>query len=106
MGGKKRLTLKQVERTQMKKGKQERKKKDKKAVLKEKKPAAMTPPDAKNEKIIGEMKKMQVLTPYAVAVRFNLRMSAAKDLLEQLEQRGVVQMIAGNHSLKIYKAAD
>jgi len=91
---------------QSKKGKEEKKKKEKTTGLKEKKPAAIIPPDPKNEKIIGELKKMRVLTPYAVATRFNMRISAAKDFLVQLEERGVVQMVSGNHSLKIYKAAD
>jgi small subunit ribosomal protein S25e len=106
MGGKKKLSLKQVERMQTRQGKQEKKKKEKTAGLKEKKPAAITPPDPKNEKIISELKKMRVLTPYAVASHFNVRISAAKDFLEQLEERGVVQMVSGNHTLKIYKAVD
>jgi small subunit ribosomal protein S25e len=111
MGGKKKLSLKQVERMQTRKGKEEKKKEEKKkkektSGLKEKKLSAIVPPDPENEKIIGELKKMRVLTPYAVASRLNVRISAAKDFLEQLEERGIVQMISGNHTLKIYKAAD
>jgi len=106
MGGKKKLSLKQVERMQTRKGKPEKKKKEKTTGFKEKKPSTIVPPDPKNEKIIGELKKMRVLTPYAVASRFNIRISAAKDFLEQLEEHGVIQMVSGNHSLKIYKAAD
>ncbi len=106
MGGKKKLSLKQIERMQAKKDEKEGKKKDKKATFKEKKPSAIVPPDPENEQIIGELKKMRVLTPYAVASRFNVRISIAKDFLEQLEERGIVQMVSGNHSLKIYKAAD
>lgn len=106
MGGKKRLSLKQVERMQSRKDKQEKKKKEKTSGLKEKKPSAIVPPDPENEKIIGELKKMRVLTPYAVASRLNVRISAAKDFLEQLEERGVVKMVSGNHTLKIYKAVD
>lgn len=106
MGSKKKLSLKQVERMQRKKGKQEKKEKEKKTGLREKKPTAITPPDLENEKIISEMKKMRVLTPYAVAARFNIRMSVAKDFLEQLEEKGVIRMVCGSHNLKIYKAAD
>ena len=106
MGGKKRLSLKQVERMQTRKDKQEKKKKEKTSGLKEKKPSGIVPPDPENEKIMGELKKMRVLTPYAVASRLNVRISAAKDFLEQLEERGVVQMVSGNHTLKIYKAVD
>ncbi len=104
MGGKKKLSLKQIERMQAKKGKSEKKKKEKSVGLREKRPAAIIPPDLGDEKIIGELKKMKVLTPYAVATRFNLRISAAKDFLRRLEERGVVQMVSGNHNLRIYKA--
>jgi len=41
-----------------------------------------------------------------VASRFNIRISAAKDLLEQLEDNGTVQLVSGNHNIKIYRAAD
>ena len=104
MGGKKKLSLKQMERTQKRRDKQE--KKEKTAGLKEKKPSAIVPPDLKNEKTIDELKKMRVLTPYTVASRFNIRISTAKDFLEQLEEHSIVQMVSGNHTLKIYTAAD
>jgi len=107
MGGKKKLSLKQMERMQTKKDEEEKKKKEKAAgTSKEKKPAGIIPPDPKSEKIVGELKKMRVLTPYAVASRFNIRISAAKDFLEQLEEGGVIQLVSGNHNIKIYKALD
>jgi small subunit ribosomal protein S25e len=106
MGGKKKLSLKQMERMQLKKDEEEKKKKEKAAAPKEKKPSTIVPPDPKNEKIVGELKKMNVLTPYAVASRFNLRISAAKDFLEQLEDEGVIQLVSGSHNIKIYKPID
>jgi ribosomal protein S25 len=48
---------------------------------------------------------MGVLTPYAVATRYGIRISAAKDFLEQLESNGAVQLVSGSHNLKIYKPA-
>jgi small subunit ribosomal protein S25e len=104
MGGKKKLGLKQMERMQTKKDEEEaEKKKKEKAGPKEKKTIGIIPPDAKNEKIVSEIKKMNVLTPYAVASRFNIRISAAKDFLEQLEENGAVQLVSGSHNIKIYK---
>ena len=103
MGGKKKLSLKQMERMQEKKDEEE-KKKEKGGAPKEKKASAVIPPDAKNEKIIAEIKKMHVLTPYSVATRYNIRISAAKDFLEELEQNGTIQAVSGSHSIKIYKA--
>lgn len=107
MGGKKKLSLKQMERMRSRRQEEERKKKEKKTTsLREKKTSGIVPPDPKNEKIINELKKMRVLTPYVVASRLNIRISTAKDFLEQLEENGTVQMVSGNHTLKIYKAVD
>jgi len=106
MGGKKKLSLKQMERMQVRKDEEERKKKEKAGLSKEKKPSTIIPPDPKSEKIVGELKKMRVLTPYTVASRFNIRISAAKDFLEQLEENGVIQLVSGNHNIKIYRAPD
>jgi len=106
MGGKKKLTLKQMERMQMRKDEKEKKKKEKgkEKAAEEKKLASIFVPDVKGEKILDELKKMRVLTPYAVATRFNIRISAAKDFLEQLEEEGLVQLVSGNHDIKIYRA--
>jgi small subunit ribosomal protein S25e len=107
MGGKKKLSLKQMERMQAKKDEEEKKKKEKTAApSKEKKPSAVIPPNPKDGKILSELKKMHVLTPYSVASRFNIRISAAKDFLEQLEEEGAIQLVSGNHDIKIYKTLD
>ena len=105
MGGKKKLGIKQMERMQTKKDEDdaEKKKKEKAGPPREKRTIGVIPPDAKNEKIIGEIKKMNVLTPYAVASRFNIRISAAKEFLGQLEENGAVQLVSGSHNIKIYK---
>jgi small subunit ribosomal protein S25e len=106
MGGKKKLGLKQMERMQDKRddeSKSKDKKKEKAGAPKERRAIGVIPPDVKNAKIVGEVKKMNVLTPYAVASKFNIRISAAKDFLEQLEQNGAVQLVSGNHNIKIYK---
>ena len=105
MGGKKKLGLKQMERMQEKRDEEDKGKgkKEKSGLVKERRTIGVIPPDAKNEKIINEVKKMSVLTPYTVASRFNVRISAAKDFLEQLEQNGAVQLVSGSHKIKIYK---
>jgi small subunit ribosomal protein S25e len=110
MGGKKKLGLKQMERQQGKKDEEDKakdKKKDKGAAPKEKRTTiiGVIAPDIKNEKIVAEVKKMNVLTPYAVATKFSIRISAAKDFLEQLEQNGTVQLVSGSHNIKVYKPA-
>jgi small subunit ribosomal protein S25e len=106
MGGKKKIGLKQMERMQSRQDEGEKakdKKKEKSGSPKEKKTIGIIAPDAKNEKIVAEIKKMNVLTPYAVATRFSIRISAAKDFLKQLEATGAVQLVSGSHNIKIYK---
>jgi ribosomal protein S25 len=46
---------------------------------------------------------MKVLTPYAVASRFNIRLSLAKAFLKELENRKMVEYVSGGKNLKIYK---
>ena len=107
MGGKKKLGLKQMERQQGKEdaAKAAKEKKDKKAgPPKEKKTIInVIPPDAKNERIVAEIKKMPVLTPYAVSTKYGVKISAAKQFLGQLQQNGSVELVSGNHTIKVYK---
>jgi len=106
MGGKKKVGLKQMEKQQVKEDdSKEAKKKEKAGPPKERKTVGIMSPDAKNEKIIAEIKKMPVLTPYSVATKYSIRISTAKDFLEQLEGNGAVQLVSGSHNLKIYKPA-
>jgi small subunit ribosomal protein S25e len=105
MGGKKKLTLKQMERTAEKKDEKE-KKGGKGGGPTEKKAPGIIPPDLKSEKVIGEVKKMKAITPYAIASRFNLRLSVARDVLDELAQRGAIEYVSGSKYLKIYKPHD
>ena len=104
-GGKKRLTLKQMARTQARRG-QERKERKSGGSTTEKKSIGIIPPDLKSEKVIGELRKIRALTPYAVATRFDLRLSVARDVLEELERRGIIEYVSGSKNLKIYKLQD
>ena len=72
MGGKKKLSLKQIERSQDKKDTEDKdkKKKEKAGPPKERKASSVVTPDAKNEKTVAELKKMHVLTPFSVATAF------------------------------------
>ncbi len=108
MGGKKKLGIKQMEKQQVKTDEdkeKEAKKKEKAGPPKERKTVGIMGPDPKDGKVVAEVKKMGVLTPYAVATRYGIRISAAKDFLEQLEANGAVQLVSGSHNIKIYKPA-
>ncbi len=108
MGGKKKLGLKQMERQQGKDDEAKaakEKKEGKKAGPPEKKRTIINviPPDAKNDKIVAEIKKMPVLTPYSISTKYNVRISAAKEFLLQLEQNHAIELVSGSHALKIYR---
>jgi small subunit ribosomal protein S25e len=109
MGGKKKLGIKQMEKQQVKTDEdkaKDAKKKEKTGPPKERKTVGIMVPDAKDQRNISEIKKMGgVLTPYTVATRFGIRISAAKDYLEELEANGSVQLVSGSHNIKIYKPA-
>lgn len=105
MGGKKKLALRQMEKMQVKK--RERKEgRSGRSTATEKKGAGIVPPDARSKKVISELKRMKVLTPCMVASRFDLRLSVAKDFLEELERRGIIEYVSGGENLKIYKPSD
>ncbi len=106
MGGKKKLTLKQMERTEEKKDDAPKHGGKTTATMAERKVPGIMPPDLKSDKIVGEVKKMKAVTPYAIASRFNLRLSVARDVLEELTRRGVLDYVSGNKNLKIYKPHD
>ena len=103
-GGKKRRTIKQMEKTQRRKpGKPESKPS---RPTTDKKAAEIVLPDLKSEKVMTELKRMRVLTPYTVASRLDIRLSVARSLLKELERRGTIDYVSGGKNLKIYKPPD
>jgi len=101
-GGKKRLTLKQMAKTQSRKDQQRKERKSGRSTT-EKKSLGITLPDLKSKKVIGQLKTMKAITPYTVASRFDLRLSVAKNLLRELERRRIIEYVSGSKNLKIYK---
>ena len=102
MGGAKKRTLAQADKQQQIQG------------TKQQKTAKTSKTDAKNKtgdispqeitgKDLNELAKIKALTPYAVATKYNIRLSAAKEVLEMLEKRKSIQYVAGNRGIKIYK---
>lgn len=104
MGSAKKKGLAQVEKQQKVK-KAETKKEAKKAKARvEKKTGSGTLPDLSSKEFLGELSRMKAVTPYGLASRFGIRFSAAKDVLEELEKRGAIQLIAGSRRIRIYRA--
>ena len=100
-GGKKKQTIRKRERTQ--KRTRAPKTSGSSRSASEKHIGGIVSPDAEN--VLSQMKKMRAITPYAVASRLDLRISVAKDLLQQLERKGSIEYVSGSKNLKIYKLA-
>lgn len=80
-------------------------KKPKGKPLAEKKARGIDLPDIEDQKFLSELSKMGAITPYALANQFNLRVSVAKDLLEELERKRLVSAVGGNARIRIYRMA-
>ncbi|HXZ91199.1 MAG TPA: hypothetical protein VEG61_09060 [Candidatus Dormibacteraeota bacterium] len=106
MGGAKKKSLAQMEKQQVQQDKKpEPEKKTKGKTVAEKKTAGITMPSFESEKIVGELSKIGALTPYSIATQFNVRLSVARDILEELERRRLVTSVGGNSRIKIFKLA-
>ena len=101
-GGKKRQPLKKTERVQ--KRTKTSKTTSSPRSTSEKSIGGIAPPETKS--VLSQIKKMRAITPYAVASRLDLRISIARDLLQQLERKGEIEYVSGSKNLKIYKLAD
>jgi small subunit ribosomal protein S25e len=102
MGGKKKSSIKKMDNTSEKKGELQKREKKSSRSASEKKIPGIVLPDL-SEKIIGEVKKMKVLTPYTIGSRFNLRLSVARRMLNELAKRGIIEYVSGSKYLRIYK---
>jgi len=62
-------------------------------------------PRIESKEFLAELAKMRSVTPYMVASRYNVKVSVAKDILDQLRVRGLVQVVSGNNRIRIFQVA-
>ncbi len=109
LGGAKKKSMAQMEKTQDQKGTKDespgQQKKGKAKAIAEKRPRGLQAPDLSDPKFLSEVQKMGAITPFAMATQYNLRLSVAKDLLEDLERRRLVRLVGGNARVRIYQPA-
>ncbi len=103
-GGKKKLTLKQMDKIQTREAAKKESKTSSRPT--DKKVAQIVLPNLKSEKVMTELKKARAITPYAISSRFDIRISVARDLLKELERQGTIEYVSGSKNLKIYKLPD
>ena len=104
MGGAKKMSLKQAEkqqalRDQKMQGDQRRRRSD----IPEKTRLGIDLPDLEGNAMSEDLKKMKAITPYALATKYDIRLSKAKNMLYILEKRGLVSLVASTNNLKVYR---
>jgi small subunit ribosomal protein S25e len=105
LGGAKKRSLKQIERQQSlrtKKQSQEPRRRSGSNVV-DRRIGGVSLPGIEDKELVGELSKMKAITPYMVASRYDVRLSVANSLLDSLQQRGLIQLMAKNSNLKLYQ---
>jgi small subunit ribosomal protein S25e len=59
-------------------------------------------PDTNSNEVLDTLKRMKAITPNGVASQFNLKVSVAKKMLNDLEGKGVISMVSKSRNLKVY----
>jgi small subunit ribosomal protein S25e len=106
MGGAKKRSLKQAEKQQTlrtKKIEKTQRKTRSDSPTFDKKRWGIDIPSLSDKNLAGDLSKMKAITPYLVASKYDVRLSTAKALLETLDQRGLIQLVAVNSNLKLYR---
>lgn len=106
IGGAKKRNLAQMEKSQSQQDQEEASSKKQKAKSgpPEKKIRAVELQRVDERKLVGEISKMGAITPYAVSSHFNIRIGAARDILEELEKKKILASVGGNARIRIYRA--
>ena len=60
-------------------------------------------PEFEEDELLDLLKRMRAITPQSFADRLNLRVSVAKRFLEELREKGVIELVDKSHDLIIYR---
>ena len=93
--------MKQIERQQRRKEKEEAKEKGRV----QKTIGSLDIPEMSSEELMEQLGKMKAITPTGLAIHYNLKVSTAKKLLEDLREQKVVTLASRSHNLKVYALA-
>lgn len=56
----------------------------------------------KTEDLMNQLRKMKAITPPEVAIQFNIKVSAAKRVLEELRRSREIELVSQSQNLKVY----
>ena len=93
MPGKK--SLKKMEKSQDTEAPKEEKKKEKIV-------GSVDAINSNSPELMDAMKKMKAITPPAIASQFNLKVSVAKKILEELSSKGQISLVSRTNNLRVY----
>lgn len=62
--------------------------------------------DPNSSEVMGAIRGMKAITPTGVATRFNLKISVAKRMLNELEKKGTIKLVTRSKNLKVYELVD
>jgi len=91
--------LKKIERRQQVR---QRKEKRQEKTRVEKISGSVDIPNLGSEELIDNLRRMKAITPTEVATQFNITVSLAKRLLEELRRNEVIDIVSRSHNLKVY----
>jgi ribosomal protein S25 len=58
--------------------------------------------DVNREELIQNLSKMRAITPTGLANQYNVKVSVAKNMLEQLLDENVIELVSRSRNLKVY----
>jgi ribosomal protein S25 len=96
-------SMKQIEKQQRRKvkGKEEAKEKGRF----QKTIGALDIPEMTTEELMEQLGKMKAITPTGLAIHYNLKVSTAKKLLDELMEQKAITLASRSHNLKVYTLA-
>ena len=93
--------MKQIERQQRRKEKEETKEKGKF----QKTIGTLDIPEMTTDELMEQLGKMKAITPTGLAIHYNLKVSTSKKLLKELMEQKVITLASRSHNLKVYTLA-
>ncbi len=91
-------SLRQIEKQQRRRDREQKSEKGRV----EKTIGSLDIPEMSGDELMEQLGKMKAITPTGLAIQFNLKVSTAKKLLEQLRDDRVVDLVSRSHNLKVY----
>ncbi len=106
MGGRKKLSIKQMEKRQkLKQLKEERKRREEQR-QREKIETVLLIDKGTLENIRKELIRSKCITPASLALKYNIKISTAKKILRQLEEEGTIIPVNKSRRITIYVGAN